>query len=328
MHIVITDLPGDALARTLTVDELLGARVISAQDALEHPELMDTAGLEQLRAVSENVFGGFSPLVTAALAAIQPGQIPPHAKLHVVYHGGMTEQEGDTARETAHAWAAHLGFADCAVSLRTQTFLDIAAPKAFDRPPHRAAWLLGASGQDGAAAGRAMRIVSRMSRLHGAHTLLCGDSALTPAEMQPFAAADAVVIGFSLYNDQIPAYMLSHLKALAQQKNDSRRRLYALVCAAGAQKPGSLALARLEHFALRAGMAWGQGLVIAAKSLPASPGDSVTRAVQAALHLMAVTLTRGQRARNTWVTARLPRLIRRGRNYPVPGAVNPSMLKG
>lgn len=326
MHIILTSLPSDALARTLTVEELSCATVVSALEAAQDPLLLNLNNAKRLTVVSENLFGGFSTAVTAVLETIKPGAVAKGAILHAVFYGDMTEREGNTARDVAHAWGETTGFADCAVSLRTLSFTEIATPRDADRAPTRAAWLLGASGQDGAAAGRAMRAVSRMSRLHGAHTLLCGDRPLWDEETQPFAKADAVVTGFSLYRDQIPAYMLCHLRTLAQKDVNEPRRLYALVCAVAEQRAGKLALERLEHFALRAGMSWGQGLVISANSLSESPDATVRRTVRAGLSMLAITLMRGQRGRNTWVASGLSGWLKRKKDYPAPRLCDAELL--
>lgn len=326
MHGIISDLPSDRLSRTLTVDELKGARAVSALDVAQGSARPDWPDLTRLTLASANLFGGFSPEMTAALEALPPG-LARGAALHAVFFGGMTRAEGETARRCAHAHAARLGLSGCAVSLRAATYDDVPTPAPENAAPRRAAWLLGASGRDGAAAARAMREISRLSRLHGAHALACGDGPLTDADKAALGGADAVVLGFSLYRDHIPAYMLAHLRALAAARGASRpRHLYAVVCGAHDAGAGALALERLSHAALRLGMVWGQGLVILPPLLPCVSGG-IARPLRARLEALAALVMRGAHGGNALAARRLPAFGWRRPSAPARPLCSPALLR-
>jgi hypothetical protein len=326
-HFILSDLAQDMLARTLTVEELRDAYVINARDVADDTLFPDMAHVEQFTVVSRNLLGGFGAVTSAALETLRAGDIPPQAALHIVFHGDMTEEEGTTARRTAQAWAQHMGFAQCMVSLRTHQFDVLPLPVPAQAAPKKVAWLLGASGQDGTAAGRAMREVSRLSRLTGTHALVCGDQPLSDTDAEAFACADAVVVGFSLYKDMIPAYMLVHLRQLAATPGAPGRRLYVVVCGACNKDASALALERLQHFAVRAGFTWGQGLALSDTLLPATPAAMLKRTARTALFRLARSLARGAAGRNAFAATWLPKLTPSNR-WPAPRLCAPGLLNG
>lgn len=141
-----------------------------------------------------------------------------------------------------------------------------------------------------------------------------------PEIMERLSACDALLFASPLYVDGLPSHLLRYLElweGWLSAHPCPDMRIYAIVnCGFYEGEQNAPALEMLEHWCLRAGLVWGQGIGVGAgpmlaalKNVPLGQGPK--KSLGAALEALAENTTHGGSGANMFVTANFLRFAYR-----------------